>query len=219
MKLYSTNDKSNVVELKEAVLKSMPIDKGLYMPVEIPQLDSRFIKNIDQFSFKEIGFQMASTLFGDYLSASTLWSVIDKSLNFPAPVVSINKDISCLELFHGPSLAFKDFGARFMAQLMAHFNKDQDKTLTILVATSGDTGGAVAAGFLDTPGIEVIILYPSGRVSDLQEKQLTALGKNIHACEIMGDFDACQDLVKQAFLDPDLYCNIIELRFVCRVET
>lgn len=207
MKLFSTNNKNNIVSLKEAVMQSMPIDKGLYMPQSINRLDTRFVNNIEQYSFKEIGFQIASTLFEDYIPAKDLWKIIDDAINFPAPVISLNDQISCLELFHGPSLAFKDFGARFMAGLMSYFNKDSSDKLTILVATSGDTGGAVAAGFLDTPGIEVIILYPKGRVSELQEKQLTTLGKNIFACEVKGDFDDCQRLVKSAFVDKDLQAH------------
>jgi len=143
-------------------------------------------------------------LIGDSVPAADLQDLILASITFPAPVVPVTDRISSLELFHGPSLAFKDFGARFMAQLMAHFNQEADETLTILVATSGDTGGAVAAGFLNTPGIEVIILYPSGRVSALQEKQLTTLGGNIHACEVAGSFDDCQKMVKEAFLDTRL---------------
>jgi len=204
MKLYSTNNKRNIVSLKEAVLKSLAIDKGLYMPVNIPKLDSAFLDNLNKFSFEEIAFHVSANLFGDLIPPSELWHIVSTSINFPAPVVELSSNISILELFHGPSLAFKDFGARYMAQLMAYFNQTSDDKLTILVATSGDTGGAVAAGFLDTIGIEVIILYPSGRVSDLQEKQLTTLGKNIFACEIEGSFDDCQAMVKEAFLDPDL---------------
>lgn len=204
MKLYSTNNKDNIVDLKEAVLKSLPRDKGLYMPVNISQLPDTFIKNIESFSFKEIAFEVASTLIGDYIPSGELKGIIDRAINFPAPVVMHDDSIGTLELFHGPSLAFKDFGARFMAELIAYFIKDEGRKITILVATSGDTGGAVAAGFYDTPGIEVIILYPKGKVSDLQEKQLTTLGKNIHALEIEGSFDDCQSIVKEAFLDEEL---------------
>ena len=204
MKLYSTNDKENVVDLKEAVLNSLPVDKGLYLPVDIPILDKQFLHNLSLYSFKEIAFQVCSALFEEYIPAKKLWDIVEQSINFPAPVIQLNDQISVLELFHGPSLAFKDFGARFMAQLMSYFNEGENKKLTVLVATSGDTGGAVAAGFLNSPGIEVVILYPSGRVSPLQEKQLTSLGGNIHACEISGDFDDCQRLVKKAFLDTDL---------------
>ncbi len=204
MKLFSTNDKTNIVDLRTAVLKSLPADKGLYMPLHIPELDKRFIENIDSYSFVEIAFIVSSTLLGEYIPPSDLYSIVSKAINFPAPVKSITTNISTLELFHGPSLAFKDFGARYMAELMSYFTKKGESKITILVATSGDTGGAVAAGFYDTPGIDVLILYPSGRVSALQEKQLTTLGKNISACEVNGSFDDCQALVKEAFLDHEL---------------
>ncbi len=204
MKLYSTNNKSNIVELKQAVLKSLADDKGLYMPIEIAKAPQAFLDNLEHFTFPEIAFQVSKALFGDYISNFDLWKICERAINFPAPVVPVYDQISTLELFHGPSLAFKDFGARYMAQLMSHFSKGDDSKLTILVATSGDTGGAVAAGFYNTPGIEVVILYPSGRVSDLQEKQLTTLGGNITACEIQGSFDDCQALVKTAFLDSEL---------------
>ena len=204
MKLYSTNNNENQVTLKEAVLKSLAVDKGLYMPNHIPTLSKDFIENLNQYSLPEIAFAVCSNLFNDTIPANELMRMVSTAINFPAPVVPITHNISTLELFHGPSLAFKDFGARFMAQLMSYFTKDEDNELTILVATSGDTGGAVAAGFYDTPGINVIILYPSGKVSNIQEKQLTTLGKNISTCEIEGNFDDCQRLVKTAFLDPDL---------------
>ena len=210
MKLYSTNNKDNIVHLKEAVLKSLPADKGLYMPVNIPQLSHSFLDKIEDYSFKEIAFEVASALIGDYIPSDELKGIIDRAINFPAPVVMHDDTIGTLELFHGPSLAFKDFGARFMAELISYFIKDENRKITILVATSGDTGGAVAAGFYDTPGIEVIILYPKGKVSDLQEKQLTTLGKNIYALEIEGTFDDCQAIVKQAFLDEQL-TNLYDL--------
>ncbi len=204
MKLYSTKNKSNLVELREAVFKGLPEDNGLYMPCEIPVLADDFIKNLEQYSFEEIAFEVCSKLFNGYLPLDNLKSLIEKAINFPAPVVSLEEQVNILELFHGPSLAFKDFGARFMAQLMSYFNRNESKELVILVATSGDTGGAVAAGFLNTPGIKVVILYPSGKVSPLQEKQLTALGGNISALEVDGTFDDCQALVKSAFLDQEL---------------
>lgn len=204
MKLYSTNDKSNIVDLKEAVLNAFPKDKGLYMPTHIPTLPASFFENIDQYSFVEIGFTMAQNLIGDYIPEAELYQLIHRAINFPAPLVRLSENISTLELWHGPSMAFKDFGARFMAELMSYFLKDEDRKTTILVATSGDTGGAVAAGFYDIPGIEVVILYPSGKVSELQEKQLTTWGKNISAVEIDGVFDDCQALVKAAFIDDDL---------------
>ena len=204
MQLYSTNNPDNIVDLKEAVLKSLPKDKGLYMPTHTPKLSSDFIEHIEDYSFADIAFEVASTLMDDYIPIEDLRGIIDRAINFPAPVIMHDDSIGTLELFHGPSLAFKDFGARFMAELISHFIKGEEKNITILVATSGDTGGAVAAGFYNTPGIEVIILYPKGKVSDLQEKQLTTLGKNITALEVDGTFDDCQAIVKQAFLDPEL---------------
>lgn len=204
MKLYSTNDTNNVVDLKTAVLKSLASDRGLYMPQFIPKLKESFFNTLDTQSFQEIAFQVSAALMENYISANDLMKVCRDTIQFTAPVKHITNNISTLELFHGPSLAFKDFGARYMASLMSHFNKGADKKLTILVATSGDTGGAVAAGFYKVPNVEVIILYPSGRVSPLQEKQLTALGENIEALEIDGSFDDCQSLVKSAFLDDDL---------------
>ncbi len=204
MNLYSTNDSRNSVSLREAVLRSLPKDGGLYMPAQINKLERGFVEALSSLSFVEIAYRIAQHLIGSAIPEAELRGIVERSITFPAPVVPITEGISTLELFHGPSLAFKDFGARFMAQLMAHFTKGADQELTILVATSGDTGGAVAAGFHNTPGIEVIILYPSGRVSNLQEKQLTTLGGNIHACEIEGSFDDCQRLVKEAFLDQRL---------------
>lgn len=208
MKLYSTNNTNTLVSLKEAVMKGLPADNGLYMPESLPLLPHDFINNLSKYSFPEIALKVARHLIQDSIPLVDLESIISKAINFPAPVVSLNDQIHILELFHGPSLAFKDFGARFMAQTMSHFNKNEDKELVILVATSGDTGGAVAAGFYDTPGIKVVILYPSGKVSALQEKQLTTLGKNISALEINGTFDDCQTLVKKAFLDTDLNKSI-----------
>lgn len=204
MKLYSTNDKNNIVDLKEAILNAFPKDKGLYMPSHIPKLDKRFLDNLEHYSFEEIGFQVASRLIGKAIPEADLYQLISRAINFPAPLVQLSDHISTLELWHGPTMAFKDFGARFMAELMSYFLKGEDRPTTILVATSGDTGGAVAAGFHKVPGIEVIILYPSGKVSALQEKQLTTWGDNISAVEIDGVFDDCQRLVKAAFVDEDL---------------
>ncbi|MEL6717477.1 MAG: threonine synthase [Bacteroidota bacterium] len=204
MKLYSTNNKTNIVDLKEAVFKSLPTDKGLYMPCNIPTLPSNFIKSIGEYDFSDLAFEVCKNLFQGRIPEQDLKEIIKKSITFPAPLVHLHDQQYILELFHGPSLAFKDFGARFMAQLMSYFLQEEQRKLTILVATSGDTGGAVAAGFYKTPGIEVIILYPSGKVSDLQEKQLTTLGKNITALEIDGTFDDCQAIVKRAFLDAEL---------------
>ena len=210
MQLYSTNNHSNHVSLKEAVLKGLPEDNGLYMPQHIPTLSKSFLQGLKDHSFSEIAFEVAKTLLNHSIPESDLKYIIDQSINFPAPLHSLAEDMHILELFHGPSLAFKDFGARFMSQLMSYFNKGLQQELVILVATSGDTGGAVAAGFYNTPGIKVVILYPSGKVSSLQEKQLTTLGKNIKAIEVNGTFDDCQALVKQSFLDKEL-CKEVRL--------
>jgi len=204
MKLYSTNDKNNVVNLKEAVLNAFPKDKGLFMPTHIPTLPPLFFQTLNQYTFPELSFMVAQNLIGDYIPEGELYQLIHRAIDFPAPLVELSPNISTLELFHGPTMAFKDFGARFMAELMSYFLKDEDRETTILVATSGDTGGAVASGFYGVPGVKVIILYPSGKVSDLQEKQLTTWGDNISAVEIDGVFDDCQALVKQAFIDDDL---------------
>lgn len=204
MKLYSTKNPQQLVELKEAVLRGLPPDNGLYMPAAIPRLPGTFWEGLGRFSLPEIGLRVSQQLFGDYIPEPDLVDICTRALTFPAPLWPLDDQRHILELFHGPSLAFKDFGARYMAQLMSYFNRKENQDLTILVATSGDTGGAVAAGFFQTPGIEVVILYPSGKVSALQEKQLTTLGHNIRALEIDGTFDDCQALVKQAFLDPEL---------------
>lgn len=204
MELYSTNNKHLKVTLEQAVMRSLAPDKGLYMPDSIPELNPSFIQNLDRFSFQEIAFEVCKSLMKGAIPLAIIREIIDDSIKFPAPVVMLDDNIGSLELWHGPSMAFKDFGACFMAALMAYFIRNEDKNHTILVATSGDTGGAVASGFYDKPGIEVIILYPSGKVSDLQEKQLTTLGKNITALEINGTFDDCQALVKEAFNDQDL---------------
>jgi threonine synthase len=208
MELYSTNNRALSVSLKKAVLKGLPDDNGLFMPKDIPVLPKEFIENLPSYSFAEIAFVITKHLFQGAIPEKDLERIIANAVNFPAPVVSLDGQIHVLELFHGPSLAFKDFGARFMAQLMSYFNQGSAQDLVILVATSGDTGGAVAAGFYQTPGIKVVILYPSGKVSALQEKQLTTLGHNIHAIEVNGTFDDCQDLVKKAFLDTDLQQQI-----------
>ncbi len=204
MNLYSTNSKSQYVGLKKAVLNSYPKDKGLYMPSRIDRLPDSFLKKIKEYSIEQIAFELSRHLFKEVISDQDLESICSTAINFPAPVVALNDQLNSLELFHGPSLAFKDFGARYMAQLMSYFLKGDKQELTILVATSGDTGGAVASGFLGVPGIRVVILYPKDRVSPLQERQLTTLGQNIHTCQIDGSFDDCQRLVKTAFLDFDL---------------
>ncbi len=204
MHLYSTNNPSLRATLREAIFQGLPADNGLYMPVQIPVLPGDFIAGLDRYPFTEIAFTIARALIGDEIPANDLHTIIERAIDFPAPVISLDHQTHVLELFHGPSLAFKDFGARFMAQTMAYFNRNENEPLTILVATSGDTGGAVAAGFYQTPGIRVVILYPSGKVSALQEKQLTTLGHNITALEVAGSFDDCQAIVKQAFLDAEL---------------
>ncbi|MDY0905916.1 threonine synthase [Pedobacter sp. CFBP9032] len=204
MILYSTNNKDLRVSFKEAVFNSMPQDKGLYMPLEIPQLDADFIQNIEQYSLPEIAYQVASTLLKDEIPAADLQALINDAINFEAPAVKLDNKTFVLELFHGPSLAFKDFGARFMSRVMAYFLKDGEQLLDVLVATSGDTGGAVALGFLGVPNTRVTILYPEGKVSPIQELQLTTNGSNIRAIEVKGTFDDCQTLVKQAFADEEL---------------
>lgn len=179
-------------------------DNGLYMPERIPELPSSFFDNIHQLSLQQIALEVANVLVGEDVESSALKKIVNDSLNFEIPLVKLHDNIHTLELFHGPTLAFKDIGARFMARLLAYFLKNDEREVTVLVATSGDTGSAVANGFLGVPGIKVVILYPSGKVSDIQEKQLTTLGQNITALEVKGTFDDCQKLVKQAFLDKGL---------------
>ena len=208
MKLYSTKNPTAFVSLKEAVFKGLPDDNGLFMPDFIKKLDADFIKNLKNYSFQSIAFTVTRHLLRGIIPDEDLKMLIERAIDFPAPVVKLDDATHVLELFHGPSLAFKDFGARFMAQLMSYFNQDDKRELVILVATSGDTGGAVVAGFYKTLGIKVVILYPSGKVSMLQEKQLTTLGENITALEVQGTFDDCQALVKQAFLDQELTSKI-----------
>ncbi len=190
--------------MRQAVLQSLPADNGLYMPEYIPRLPEEFIENLENYTFQEIAFKIAQAFLQDDVPADILRAIVDDSINFPADVVTIDHNLSILELFHGPTLAFKDFGARFMARLMNYFWSEEEGKLKILVATSGDTGGAVAAGFHGLDNIEVVILYPKGKVSRLQESQLTTWDNNIYAVEIEDDFDACQKMVKQAFLDEEL---------------
>ena len=204
MQLYSTNKKSDNVGLEEAIFRGLPQDNGLYMPTAIPPLSDEFFGKIEKLTFREIALEVAKKMIGDSIPNSVLREIVEGAVNFDAPLVQVEEDIYCLELFHGPSYAFKDFGARFMARIMSFYLQKTHKEINILVATSGDTGGAVALGFLNQPGINVTILYPSGGVSTLQEKQLTTLGGNIEAIEIKGTFDDCQKLVKQAFLDAEL---------------
>ncbi|SEN92896.1 L-threonine synthase [bacterium A37T11] len=201
MELYSTNKKECRVSIKEAIFHSLPADKGLYMPVEIPQLKGYFIDNLEKYSFQEIAFEVSNELIGNDIPAWDLKKIVVDAINFDAPLVALDQKTAVLELFHGPSFAFKDFGARFMSRIMAYFSNKDDRLLDVLVATSGDTGGAVALGFLGVPGTRVTILYPKGKVSTIQELQLTTNGKNIRALEIDGTFDDCQKLVKEAFND------------------
>jgi threonine synthase len=204
MQFYSTNNPSFKVDLRRAVTEGLAPDNGLYMPEKIPVLPSSFFHHIHQLSFQEIGFTVAQALFGGDIPEIELRKIIEHTLQFEAPLVPLDDHIYSLELFHGPTLAFKDFGARFMSRLLGYFAQQQEQEIVILVATSGDTGSAVANGFLHVPGTRVVVLYPSGKVSDIQEKQFTTLGENILALEVEGTFDDCQRLVKQAFLDQDL---------------
>jgi threonine synthase len=204
MKYYSTNNKSHRVSLREAVLQGLAPDQGLYMPEQIHPMPNSFFDSIHSMPFQEIGMRVASQLLGDDLPPAELEKIVNHTIQFDAPLVEIEKDIYALELFHGPTLAFKDFGARFLSGLLGYFAKQQNREITILVATSGDTGSAVANAFLNVPGTHVVVLYPSGKVSDIQEKQFTTLGGNITALEVDGTFDDCQRLVKLAFLDEEL---------------
>lgn len=204
MKYYSTNRNSLSVTFEEALMKGLSPDGGLYMPESIPALEKSFLENLENLSFQEIAFEIAKRFIEDEIAEDDLKEIINEAINFPTPLIRLDENISILELFHGPTLAFKDFGARFMAKAMGHFISRHNRTVNILVATSGDTGSAVANGFYDTPGINVFILYPKGKVSYIQEKQLTTLDKNITALEIDGTFDDCQRLVKSAFVDTEL---------------
>ncbi|GLR18911.1 threonine synthase [Portibacter lacus] len=206
MQLYSTKNPDLRVDFGQAILNALPKDNGLYMPTEIPKLGDDFIKNIRKMSFQEMSYEIAKTIIGDSIPADILKEIVYDAINFPAEVVHIHDNIYSLELFHGPTLAFKDFGARFMSRVMKYFKK-KGKKLYILVATSGDTGGAVASGFYKVDGIEIVILFPKGKVSPLQQKQLTTLGENITAVEIDGTFDDCQAIVKKAFLDEEMSEN------------
>jgi threonine synthase len=208
MQFYSTKGKNQLVSFREAVIKSLPEDNGLYFPEQIPALSTDFFKNLKSLSMPEIGEHVMSPFCSADIPRQNLAEIMQDVLNFPTPLQKVEDNIYSLELFHGPTYAFKDVGARFLARTLGYFNESNNKEVTILVATSGDTGGAVAAGFYKVPGVKVIILYPSGKVSDLQEKQLTSLGENITALEVNGDFDDCQALVKQAFLDKDINAKI-----------
>ena len=205
MQYYSTNGKAPLATLEEAVVRGLAPDKGLYMPQEIRPLPQEFFDNIENMSFQEMSYQVAHNFFGDDVDAESLREIVFDTLAFETPIVKVEDNIYSLELFHGPTLAFKDVGARFMARLLRYFIKREGKEqVNVLVATSGDTGSAVANGFLGVDGIHVYVLYPKGKVSKIQESQFTTLGKNITAIEVDGVFDDCQALVKSAFMDEEL---------------
>jgi len=204
MQFYSTNNSDNRVGLEEAVRRGLPADKGLFMPEEIPQLPDSFFERLSSLSIAEIGYEVLRPYVKDVVADNVLAEICNDAFSFALSMPAIKENVYALELYHGPTLAFKDFGARFMARLLGHFNASNNGKNTILVATSGDTGSAVANGFYGVKNVEVIILYPQGKVSDLQEKQMTTLGKNIQALAIDGTFDDCQRLVKTAFLDQAL---------------
>lgn len=208
MKFYSTKNKNSLTDLKQAVLAGMPPDKGLFMPTFIPRITKPFFNDLSKMNFPEISLQIANKFLAEDISKIELEKIIKKSITFDAPVKEISKDLYSLELFHGPTLAFKDFGARFMARFMEYILKDEDSELFIVVATSGDTGSAVANGFFGIEGIKVVILYPSGKVSKLQEKQLTTFNKNIYAVELKGNFDDCQKLAKKILTDNKLEIKV-----------
>ena len=204
MKYYSTNHKSDDVTLRDAVVRGLAPDRGLYMPERLNKLSKEFFEGIDKMTFQEMSFEVAKAFFGEDIPADDLKRIVYDTLAFETPVVKVDDNIYSLELFHGPTLAFKDVGARFMARLLGYFNKEEKQLVNVLVATSGDTGSAVANGFLGVEGVHVYVLYPKGKVSPIQECQFTTLGKNITAVEVDGVFDDCQALVKNAFMDAEL---------------
>ncbi len=204
MNFYSTKRQAPVTNFKEAIFKGLPEDNGLYLPESIPQLPNKFLRNLSDYSLGEIGFEVASRFVDGEIPHKELRDLVAEVVNFDIPLVHVHDDIHALELYHGPTLAFKDVGARFLARCLGYFISKTKEELTILVATSGDTGSAVANGFYGIDGIKVVLLYPSGKVSNIQEMQLTTLGSNITALEVQGTFDDCQKMVKEAFLDKDL---------------
>ncbi|WP_435261899.1 threonine synthase [Tenacibaculum sp. nBUS_03] len=204
MNYYSLNKKSPNVSFQEAVVNGLAPDRGLYFPENITPLSKDLIENIENYTNEEIAYEAIKQFVGDEIPSEVLKQIISETLSFDFPVVPIEENVRTLELFHGPTMAFKDVGARFMARCLGYFNRNNNNKLTVLVATSGDTGGAVADGFLGVKGVDVVILYPSGKVSNIQEKQLTTLGQNITALEVDGVFDDCQDMVKTAFLDTNI---------------
>ncbi len=204
MKYYSLNKKSPVVDFKTATILGQAPDKGLYFPETIPQVSKALIHNIENYSNEALAMEVISPYIGDAIPKAELERIVNETVNFEIPLVKIKDHIFSLELFHGPTLAFKDIGARFMSRCLGYFARGSNEKITVLVATSGDTGGAVSNGFYNVEGVEVVILYPSGKVSSVQEKQLTTLGNNIHALEVNGSFDDCQQMVKTIFADAEL---------------
>ncbi len=208
MRYYSLNNSSPLTSFKKAVQNGIAPDRGLYFPEEITPISEDFINNISDYSNEEIAYEVIKQFIGDEIPATILKEIIKKTISFDFPVVNLDDNIGSLELFHGPTMAFKDVGARFMSQCLEYFNQNKNEEITVLVATSGDTGGAVASGFLNAKGVQVVILYPKGKVSEIQEKQLTTLGNNITALEVDGVFDDCQEMVKSAFLDKNISRNL-----------
>ena len=208
MKYYSLNHNAPKVSFQEAVIQGLAPDKGLYFPEDLTPISNDFFENIEQYSNNEIAFTAMKQFVGDEIPDENLKEIIAETLCFDFPTIKVDENVYSLELYHGPTMAFKDVGARFMSRCLAFFNKENiNSKNTVLVATSGDTGGAVASGFLGVSGVDVVILYPSGKVSDIQERQLTTLGENIIALEVDGFFDDCQEMVKKSFLDEDLKTN------------
>jgi len=208
MRYYSLNNSSPLTSFKKAVQNGISPDRGLYFPEEITPISEDFINNISDYSNEEIAYEVIKQFIGDEIPTNILKEIIKKTISFDFPVVNLDDNIGSLELFHGPTMAFKDVGARFMSQCLEYFNHNKNEEITVLVATSGDTGGAVANGFLNAKGVQVVILYPKGKVSEIQEKQLTTLGNNITALEVDGVFDDCQEMVKSAFLDKNISRNL-----------
>ncbi len=204
MRYYSLNNHSPIVDFKTATIAGQAPDMGLYFPKSIPQVDKKFLNDIENYSKAAIAYKVIKPFVGKVIPDDVLKKIAEETVNFDIPLVQVTENIFSLELFHGPTLAFKDIGAKFMSCCLGFFAKERTEKIVVLVATSGDTGGAVANGFYDVPGIEVVILYPSGKVSNVQEKQLTTLGKNIHAVEVNGSFDDCQKMVKEIFMDEKL---------------
>lgn len=204
MQYYSTNDTTVRTDFREATIRGQAPDRGLYFPARMPQLPAGLVDQLDSLSKTALALEVIRPYVGDTMPEKELQRIVEETIDFPFPLVPVNERVSSLELFHGPTLAFKDVGARFMSRCLGYFVRDIRRKVTVLVATSGDTGGAVASGFYDVEGVDVVILYPSGKVSNIQELQLTTLGKNITALEVDGTFDDCQQMVKQAFADADL---------------